>query len=81
MQAKVLLSRSAPRSLSTGGRIENGNRLAALGVEVAREKQVMACRDVLAQTEEKYWGLVALAEKLRTIDAYQELLAQLEKRV
>jgi outer membrane protein TolC len=41
----------------------------------------MARRDVLAQTEEKYWRLVALAEKLRTIEAYQELLAQLEKQV
>lgn len=72
---------SAIQPLYTGGRIENGNRLAALGVEVARERQEMARRDVLAQTEENYWRLVALAEKLRTIQAYQELLAQLEKQV
>jgi hypothetical protein len=42
---------SATQPLYTGGRIENGNRLAALGVEVARERQEMARRDVLAQTE------------------------------
>lgn len=69
---------SAVQPVFTGGRIVNGNRLAALGVTVARDRGALARRDALAQTEEKYWRLVGLTEKERTLRAYEGLLATLE---
>lgn len=72
---------TAIQPVFTGGRIANGNRLASLGVEVAKDRIELSERDVLAQTEEKYWRLVALREKVRTLDAYEALLAELDRQV
>jgi multidrug efflux pump subunit AcrB/outer membrane protein TolC len=77
----LLLSITAIQPLYVGGRISNGNRLAKLGVEVARAKADVAERDALLATEEKYWQIVSLHEKRRTIVSYQALLEALEKQV
>lgn len=69
---------TAVQPVFTGGRVVNGNRLAALGVAVARDQTGLSRRDALAQTEEKYWRLVGLAEKERTLRVYESLLANLE---
>ncbi len=79
-KANVLLV-SAVQPVFAGGRVVNGNRLAALGVEIARDKEEMARRDAVAKAEDKYWQYLALAEKRRTLDAYDSLLAALERRV
>lgn len=79
-KANVLLV-SAVQPVFAGGRVVNGNRLAALGVEIARDKEEMARRDAVGKAEDKYWQLLALAEKRRTLDAYDSLLAALERRV
>lgn len=79
-KANVLLV-SAVQPVFAGGRVVNGNRLAALGVEIARDKEEMARRDAMAKAEDKYWRLLALAEKRRTLDAYDSLLASLERQV
>lgn len=56
-----------------GGRIVNGNRLAQIGVKAAELKTSMT---ETAQTEEidkKYWQLISLKEKSRSLDAGEEL--------
>ena len=77
----TVFSLMAVQPLYMGGRVRNGNRLAEVGVRVANDKAVLARRDALAQTEEKYWRLVTLAEKLRTLEAYEKLLTSLQKQV
>jgi multidrug efflux pump subunit AcrB/outer membrane protein TolC len=77
----TVLSLAAVQPLYVGGRLSNGNRLAEVGEKVAEQKGVLSRRDVLAQTEEKYWRLVTLAEKLRTLEAYERLLGELDKQV
>ncbi len=72
---------TAVQPLYTGGRVANGKRLAEVGVDVAKHKAEMARRDVLAETEEKYWRLISLQDKLRTLDAYEKLLAELDRQV
>jgi outer membrane protein TolC len=69
---------TAVQPLYAGGRISNGNRLASLGIDVARENGTIARRDSLALTEEKYWRVVELTEKQHTLDAYDALLKALE---
>lgn len=70
----------AVQPVFAGGRIVNGNRLAELGVEVARENVAIARRDAVAQAEEKYWRILQLREKLRTLTAYEALLGQLQRQ-
>lgn len=71
---------SAVQPLYTGGRIVNGNRLAAVGVDVARRQAALAEREAITQADEKYWQVVVLAAKERTLGAYDALLAALEKQ-
>lgn len=71
----------AVQPLFTGGRIYNGNRLARTGYEISLEKRSAANTDVLVRTEELYWNLLALNEKLLTIDSYRKLLDNLNRDV
>ena len=70
----------AVQPLFAGGRIVNGSRLADLGVEIAREGAGIARRDAVAEAEEKYWRILQLAEKERTLTAYQGLLEALQRQ-
>jgi multidrug efflux pump subunit AcrB/outer membrane protein TolC len=70
---------TAVQPLYAGGRIKNSNRLADVGVSVAEDNRFMARRDARLEAEQKYWQVVSLAEKDRTLRAYQETLASLEK--
>jgi len=51
-----------------GGRIINGNKLAQLGVDVAELQLAMTEKEVLINTETNYYRVVALKEKLRTLN-------------
>ncbi len=64
-----------------GGRIVNGNKLADLGVSVNQYKFDLAKNEVLFKTEEQYWQIVALKEKMKTLLTYQNLLNSLLKQV
>jgi len=72
---------SAIQPLYAGGRINNGNKLASLGIEVSDEKSVMSKNEVLLKTEEQYWLIVSLNEKMNTINSYEKLLDTLYKEV
>lgn len=74
-----VMSLTAIQPVYAGGRIVNSNRLAAVGVRAAEDKRTMARRDARLQAEAKYWQVVSLAEKDRTLRAYQETLAEMEK--
>lgn len=72
---------TATQPLFAGGRIFNGNRLAKVGVD-SREIMLNLTEDeVLVETEKKYWQIVSLEEKMKTVDAYREMLLDLEKQV
>lgn len=62
-----------------GGQIVNGNRLAQLGMEVASVQKQLADREIMLQTEENYWLVVSLQEKLKTIATAQTLLDTLAR--
>ncbi len=64
-----------------GGRIVNGNRLASLGVEVSKHKEKLTRDEIISKTEEQYWLIVSLDEKMKTIISYEELLNRLKSQV
>jgi len=72
---------SAVQPVFAGGRIFNGNRLASIGVEVSELKNKMYRDEVLLGTEEQYWQIVSLNEKMKTVLRYEELLDRLSKQV
>ena len=64
-----------------GGLIINGNKLAKVGVQ-ASEIQLEASEDAVElTTEQYYWQIVSLKEKLLTLGTVHEMLVQLEKDV
>jgi multidrug efflux pump subunit AcrB/outer membrane protein TolC len=67
--------------LYTGGRIVNGNKLANLGYEINKEKQALTKTEILVKTEELYWTVITLNEKLKTLDSYIKLLDTLYRDV
>ena len=81
MKNGVFGSVSAIQPVFMGGQIINGNKLAKAGVEVS-EIQLEASEDqVELSTEQYYWQVVSLKEKLLTLNAIHQMLVELEKDV
>ncbi len=72
---------NAVQPVFAGGQIVNGNRLARVGEEAARLMVQLSENEVEKQTEQYYWQLVSLQEKMKTIAAVDTLLADIYKDV
>jgi multidrug efflux pump subunit AcrB/outer membrane protein TolC len=57
-----------------GGRIMNGNKMAAIGENVSNSKLILSKNEVLLKTEQQYWQVVSLREKRATIKLVMSLL-------
>lgn len=65
----------------TGGKIVNSNRLAKVGVEVSEQQLRLSENEVLLRTENSYWQLISLYEKMSTIDTLYRQISTLLKDV
>lgn len=65
---------SATLPLFTGGQIVNGNKLAKVSEEVSRTRYRLSENEVRLTTENYYWQVVTLKEKLRTLEAVEAQL-------
>jgi len=72
---------TAVQPVFAGGRIYHGNKLASLGEQVTTYQVQLAENEVLQKTEDQYWLVVSLEEKMNTIQRYEELLTSLERQV
>ncbi|HOH84707.1 MAG TPA: TolC family protein [Bacteroidales bacterium] len=81
MDKGIVAGVTAVQPVFAGGRIVHGNQLAKLGVEASHYKYNMAEDGVLLKTEEYYWLVVSLKEKLKTIASAEKLLDTLYKDV
>ena len=72
---------NAVQPVFAGGQIVNGNRLARVGEEVSRLQLQLTENEVEKQTEQYYWQIVSLEEKMKTIAAVENLLADIHKDV
>lgn len=72
---------TAVQPVFAGGKIVNGNRLAKVGEDVSRLKLQLSEQEVEKQTEQYYWQLVSLQEKMKTIAAVDTLLSDIHKDV
>ena len=79
VQNGVMFNAMATEPIYAGGRIRNGNKLAKLGIEAAETQAKVKENEVCLQTETLYWQIVALQEKLATLDQLDRLLDTLDK--
>ena len=72
---------NAVQPVFAGGQIINGNKLAKVGEDVSRLQLQLSENEVEKQTEQYYWQLISLQEKMKTVEAVQALLADIYKDV
>lgn len=65
---------AAMQPVYAGGRIVAGNKLAGIGVEAAKIQKSLTEKEVSRNAEQRYWLLVSLNEKMKTLDKAAQLL-------
>lgn len=81
MKSGTIASVMAMQPVFAGGQIVNGNKLARVGEDVSQLQLQLARQEVEHQTEQYYWQLVTLQEKMNTLDRVDSLLANIYNNV
>lgn len=79
VQKGTMLNLMATEPIYAGGRIRNGNRLAKLGIEAAELQAQVKEDEIRLQTQCLYWQIVALQDKVNTLNQLDQLLDTLGK--
>ena len=64
-----------------GGRIYQTNKMAQIGIDIAKEQQSAETAEVLYNTENAYWTVISVSNKVKTANDYQKLLIRLNENV
>lgn len=64
-----------------GGRIFNGYKMAKLGVEISEIRRTRTANEVRLAVDQYYWQIVALAEKVHTLESARCLLDTIRREV
>ncbi len=70
---------SVTQPIYLGGKVRNGIEAAGIGEKLASEQQALVEDEVIYQTQEYYWSLVALKEQLSLTNVQLISLKQLEE--
>ena len=81
MKNGTIGSLMAVQPVFAGGQIVNGNRLAKVGEDVSRLQLQLSENEVEKTTEQYFWQLASLQEKMKTIEAADTLLRDICKDV
>ncbi len=81
MKNGTIGSLMAIQPLFAGGQIINGNKLAKVGEDVSRLQLQLSENEVEKQTEQYYWQLVSMLQKMKTVEAVETLLQDIHKDV
>lgn len=68
---------TATQPVFAGGQIVNSNKLAKVGAEVSALQLEQSEKEVLLTTEQYYWQVVTLREKLKTLETIEKMLDRL----
>ena len=71
----------AVQPVFAGGQIINGNKLAKVGEDVSRLQLQLSENEVEKATEQYFWQLASLQEKMKTLDVVDTLLSDIHKDV
>ena len=81
MKKGIYGSVSAIQPVFMGGQIVNGNKLAKVGIEASELQMEVSADNVELTTEQYYWKVVSLKEKMKTLASLHDMIEQLEKDV
>ena len=81
MKNGTIGSLMAMQPVFAGGQIINGNKLAKVGEDVSRLQLQLSENEVEKTTEQYFWQLASLQEKMKTVEAVDTLLAGIHKDV
>ena len=81
MKNGTIASVMAIQPVFVGGQIVNGHKLAKVGEDVSQLQLRLSENEVVKNTEQYYWQLASLQDKMSTIAAVEELLAGINKDV
>lgn len=70
---------AAIQPVFAGGQIINGNKLAKVGEDVTRLQLQLSENEVEKTTEQYFWQIVSLQEKMKTVEAVEALLNDVAK--
>lgn len=74
MKKGSIASVMAVQPVFAGGQIVNGNRLAKVGEDVSRLRLKLSENEVEKTAEQYFWQLASLQEKMKTVEAVENLL-------
>ncbi|MCQ2314086.1 MAG: TolC family protein [Bacteroidales bacterium] len=72
---------SAQEPLYVGGKIRAYNRIAAYAKELAQTQYDTQRQEIIVQTDQAYWQIVSIANKVKLTESYVELLRKLNDDV
>lgn len=72
---------SLQQPIYAGDKINTGNRLAELNIEVKEKQEVLSKNEIILKVEQQYWLVVSLQKKQKTLENYIALLANLNEQV
>ena len=81
LQGAFIAGITVEQPVYAGGRIATGTGMSRLGVEMSRENLAVQQAGIIYETDQAYWLYVAVQEKVKLAEAFQNLLEALEKRV
>ncbi len=64
-----------------GGKIRHTNRMVEIGIDIAKQQEELEESEVLFRTENVYWTVVSVRNKVKMAEDYKTLLTQLENNV
>lgn len=70
MRGTYMAGLTLTQPIYAGGKISAARRMARIGEEVAGEQRRMTRMDVLVETDNAYWTLVAVEGKVRMLESY-----------
>lgn len=64
-----------------GGKIRYSNKMADLGVIISKQSYQLKYSEVIEQTDQAYWHVVAMKEHVKLADDYHKMLTELEEQI
>lgn len=72
---------SVQQPIYAGGKIRTANHLASIGMQSSAQQERMTKAEVIADAENKYWSYIAVLDKIKLIEAYEEQLDTLRQQM
>lgn len=69
------------QNLFAGNKVNTGNKLASLNLDVKKQQQNLLEKELMLKAEREFWLVITLKEKLKTIDGYETFLKKLHTEV